>query len=226
MIGVGNVGGILISILVFWVGGAEIEALEILGVLPILYVVAVDEQCSAQQGLVAGVPAMLPGIKDAVVIGVITTVGADVEEVVVFLPVIQRVAAGILGVSRAQLIPGLHRQENGTDICLFRRLQEFVNDGIRGPGTAAQNLLQLLMGDAVVPGQKFKGNAGAVHQIGAGVHIESHRLLGGIVPIQLGLFPDAVVIGAGYCGAQSGAIGSMNEADAQGGLHLQRLIPF
>ena len=59
----------------------EVEALEELGVLPSGYVVCSDELRTAYERLVAGVPFVVAGIQDAVVVGVGAAVGADIEEV-------------------------------------------------------------------------------------------------------------------------------------------------
>ena len=83
MIGIGDVGGVLVGIGIL---RGKVEALKIQGILAILYVIAEDKPRTAQQGLIAGVPALALGIEDAVVVGIAAAVGADVKEIIVLFP--------------------------------------------------------------------------------------------------------------------------------------------
>ena len=227
------------------------------GVLAVLYVVTEDEPRAAQQGLVAGVPALALGVENTVVVGIVA-VGSDIEEIIVFFAVAEGIAGGIFGSAGADLIPGLHRQKNGADPCdgdllqgvgsagvalaaqtlnirlllLFQfllgpGLNEFVDDLVRSPGTLGQHLLDLLMGHALAAGELFKGNAGAVRQVGTGVHIIGHRLPAGGIPARLKLPPlsGGAIVSAGGRGTLGGVIGPMQQRPAQGGLVFQGLGP-
>ena len=83
------------------------------------------------------------------------------------------------------------------------------------------------MGGVLAAGELFKGDAGAVHQIAAGIHVIGHRIPAGSVPTRLKLHPHAsgAVVGAGGRGTLGRIIIAGNQRPAQGGLVFQGLGP-